>query len=73
MVANRLSKHNRVLLLEAGGNPHPVSIVPISLFALLSQPGIDWQYQTEPQEFAGFALKGQVGNTVSAHPALVSY
>ena len=60
VVANRLSKHNRVLLLEAGGNPHPISVVPISLSALLSQPGIDWQYETEPQKFAAFGLKDQV-------------
>ena len=60
MVASRLSKHNRVLLLEAGGNPHPISIVPMGLLALLSQPGVDWQYETEPQKFAALGLKGQV-------------
>lgn len=65
VVANRLSKHNRVLLLEAGGNPHPISIVPLSLFAMLSQPRIDWQYETEPQKFAAFGLKGQVSLTVN--------
>ncbi|CAG7834540.1 unnamed protein product [Allacma fusca] len=57
VVANRLSKHNTVLLLESGGNPHPLTSVPVASPILLNQPPIDWLYETVPQMNSSFAFE----------------
>jgi len=59
-VANRLSVQYKVLLLEAGGNPHPFSCFPTASLVTLNLPLIDWGYKTVPQENACFALKNRV-------------
>jgi choline dehydrogenase-like flavoprotein len=48
VVANRLSrsKHNKVLLLELGGDPNPVTRLGISYFLLQRCPGADLMYET---------------------------
>ncbi|CAG7642663.1 unnamed protein product [Allacma fusca] len=57
VVANRLSENFRVLLLEAGGDPYPLSSVPgLSLF-LLNHNEIDWMHKTVPQKNACLGLK----------------
>ncbi len=54
-VAGRLSENSRhrVLLLEAGGKTHPLSRVPISFAKFIKQPGVNWLYQSEPNETTG--------------------
>ncbi|XP_055384809.1 glucose dehydrogenase [FAD, quinone]-like [Condylostylus longicornis] len=51
VVASRLSENpnNRVLVLEAGGDPPFESEIPYWFF-LLQHSGYDWQYYTEPNE-----------------------
>lgn len=60
MIASRLTENPafRVLLLEAGGDPTPVSRVP--LLAPLTQfiPGNNWNYFTEPQRNACRGYRG---------------
>lgn len=59
-VAARLAEDYRVLLLEAGGDPHPLSYIPIANPVLLGQPIVDWEYFTEPLNNSGFAFIDQV-------------
>ncbi|CAG7827285.1 unnamed protein product [Allacma fusca] len=62
VVANRLSKNNKVLLLEAGG----VSLTQVPAFvgSLLHWGQHDWKYQTVPQKHA---CRGSLNN-VSVWP-----
>jgi choline dehydrogenase-like flavoprotein len=46
VVANRLSEHFNVLLLERGGEPNPVSLIPGLATILLNRPQTD--YVSEP-------------------------
>ena len=57
VLANRLSdeKNVKVLLLEAGGTPSPLTSVPV-LTANLQLSGYDWQHLTTPQEAACGAM-----------------
>ncbi|XP_067000947.2 glucose dehydrogenase [FAD, quinone] [Anabrus simplex] len=50
-VANRLSEVDQwnVLLLEAGGDPPPISDIP-PIFFSLERTDVDWQYKTEPED-----------------------
>ncbi|CAG7834533.1 unnamed protein product, partial [Allacma fusca] len=59
VVANRLSEHHNVLLLEAGGHPMPLSYVPVLAINLLNYPEIDWMHLTVPQTGACLAAKNQ--------------
>src|ERR1041384_4182873 len=45
-LANRLSENGRhqVLLLEAGGETHPLSRVPVSFARFINRPGVNWPY-----------------------------
>ncbi|CAG7728207.1 unnamed protein product, partial [Allacma fusca] len=53
VVANRLSGHNfKVLLLEAGGNPFPLTLVPSMAPRLLQNSNIDWAFPSVPQKNA---------------------
>jgi choline dehydrogenase len=51
VLANRLSAHphDKVLLLEAGGETHPLSRVPISYGYFINKPGVNWRYSCEPE------------------------
>jgi len=51
-----------VLLVEAGGDPHPLTYIPYATPALINQPHIDWHYKSEPLENCGFAVVDQVLN-----------
>ncbi len=64
VVANRLSKKFRVLLLEAGGKPDIFSQVPF-LKSRLEGSRIDYAYKTVPQKYA-FAYIDQVSDTPSS-------
>ncbi|XP_037031222.1 glucose dehydrogenase [FAD, quinone]-like [Bradysia coprophila] len=60
VVANRLAMdyHNyKVLLLESGGNPFPLSNVPGLVFDLMNNPEIDWSDKIAPQRNACQAFK----------------
>ncbi|ODM87397.1 Glucose dehydrogenase [FAD, quinone] [Orchesella cincta] len=50
VVAARLSENPQVsvLLLEAGGNPSPLSFIPLATPFLQNNPTTDWQYSTTP-------------------------
>ncbi len=54
-LANRLSESGRfqVLLLEAGGETHPLSRVPISFARFINRPGVNWLYASEPEAVTG--------------------
>jgi choline dehydrogenase len=54
-VAHRLSESGRyqVLLLEAGGETHPLSRVPISFARFINRPGVNWLYASEPEANTG--------------------
>jgi len=49
VVANRLSKNNKVLLLEAGGNPVYHSSVPFMCYEMMHLPQFSWNHRTVPQ------------------------
>jgi choline dehydrogenase len=56
VLANRLSadRHNRVLLLEAGGkDTNPWIHIPAGFYRNIYHPKITWQYETEPQAELG--------------------
>ena len=55
VLANRLSADpgTRVLLLEAGGETHPLSRVPISFSLFIDAPKVNWRYFSEPEEATG--------------------
>jgi choline dehydrogenase len=54
-LANRLTQNGRyqVLLLEAGGETHPLSRVPISFAKFITRPGVNWLYTSEPDANTG--------------------
>ena len=54
-LANRLTENGRhqVLLLEAGGETHPLSRVPISFARFITRPGVNWLYASEPEPNTG--------------------
>jgi len=54
-LADRLSESGRfqVLLLEAGGETHPLSRVPISFARFINKPGVNWLYAAEPEAATG--------------------
>jgi choline dehydrogenase len=54
-IAHRLTENGRyqVLLLEAGGETHPLSRVPISFAKFINRPGVNWLYASEPEPTTG--------------------
>ncbi|CAG7827198.1 unnamed protein product [Allacma fusca] len=50
VVANRLSRNNRVFLLEAGGDPIHLHTIPGLAPDLLHRPQIDWIHKSLPQK-----------------------
>jgi choline dehydrogenase-like flavoprotein len=54
-LANRLTENGRyqVLLLEAGGETHPLSRVPVSFAKFITRPGVNWLYASEPEPVTG--------------------
>ena len=48
MLANRLSEHNSVLLLESGGDEdnNPLSFVPRNAWPEVHKSELDWGYHT---------------------------
>jgi len=56
VVTNRLSKHNKVLLLEAGGDPLFHNSIPGIAVEMLGRPENDWNYKTVPQENSNLAM-----------------
>jgi choline dehydrogenase len=51
VLASRLTENGRyqVLLLEAGGETHPLSRVPISFAKFINRPGVNWLYASEAE------------------------
>ena len=49
VVANRLSAHARVLLLEAGPPDHPWTRIPIGYARLIANPAVNWCYAAQPE------------------------
>src|SRR3954468_18710561 len=54
-LANHLTESGRyqVLLLEAGGETHPLSRVPVSFARFINRPGVNWLYASEPEPVTG--------------------
>src|SRR5688572_29478722 len=54
-LASRLSESGRhqVLLLEAGGETHWLSRVPISFAHFINRKGVNWLYESEPEANTG--------------------
>jgi choline dehydrogenase len=54
-LANRLTEDgcHQVLLLEAGGETHPLSRVPVSFARFINRPGVNWLYESEPEPATG--------------------
>src|SRR5439155_26103573 len=54
-LAYRLTENGRyqVLLLEAGGETHPLSRVPVSFAKFITRPGVNWLYASEPDAGTG--------------------
>ena len=54
-LASRLTENGRyqVLLLEAGGETHPLSRVPVSFARFIAKPGVNWLYASEPDPSTG--------------------
>jgi len=60
VVTNRLSESHRVLLLEAGGTPHPMLRIPLMTYFLHGIGAVDWKWRTVPQKAACFGLRNNV-------------
>lgn len=60
MIANRLSKNNKVLLLEAGGDPLYYNSIPGLALDMLHRPEVDWMHRTVEQKFSSQGLKDKV-------------
>ena len=60
LLANRLSKDYKVLVLEAGGQPNPLMNVPGVGLLLINKPEVDWMYKTVPQKKACLSLRNRV-------------
>ncbi|KAK5649259.1 hypothetical protein RI129_000288 [Pyrocoelia pectoralis] len=58
VLASRLSEnpHNRVLLIEAGGNFNMYANIP-SMFIFLQKSKYDWLYESVSQEWSSFGFK----------------
>src|ERR1700730_15310230 len=54
-LASRLTEDGRyqVLSLEAGGEVHPLTRVPISFAKFINRPGVNWLYASEPEANSG--------------------
>lgn len=54
-LAHRLTESGRyrVLLLEAGGETHPLSRVPISFAHFINRPGVNWLYSSVAEPATG--------------------
>ncbi|ODM99740.1 Glucose dehydrogenase [FAD, quinone] [Orchesella cincta] len=57
VLANRLSKNSKVLLLEAGDDPLAIQSIPAGALFMINMPEWDWSYQTVPQSTAGFGMQ----------------
>jgi len=60
----------KVLLLEAGGEPNPLTDIPLLALSLSSQNHIDWKFQTEPQSGACLGMKNGVRFTKTCYKKL---
>lgn len=62
VLANRLSQHHTVLLLEAGGESHPFQAIPgLSIF-IPKNPGTDWSHKSIAQTKSCLACRHKVRN-----------
>lgn len=52
VISQRLSKHHKVLLIEAGGDPITLHNIPGIAYALLNHPSVDWMYESVSQNNA---------------------
>ncbi|CAG7786431.1 unnamed protein product, partial [Allacma fusca] len=60
VLANRLSKNFTVLVLEAGGAPHPLHSIPLMSQFVQRMPHADWGYYTVPQRNSCLSMVSQV-------------
>lgn len=55
-----MSEKFKVLLLEAGGEPYFGTFTPANALLMLTQPEVQWNFQTVPQEKACQAMNNHV-------------
>lgn len=60
LVANRLSRHFKTLLLEAGGTPFPLQNVPAFAPVMIGHKDLDWRHYTVPQTYSCMSLTNRV-------------
>jgi len=54
-------KNFKVLLLEAGGEPHPFQAIPLIASLLMSNyKELDWMHSTVPQPYAFYGSVNEV-------------
>lgn len=72
ILANRLSQHYRVLLLEAGGRDwNPMIRVPLMTRLLYEMPSLNWGYDTEPQlELGGRSIHWPHGKVLGGSSSI---
>jgi choline dehydrogenase-like flavoprotein len=63
VLANRLSEHFNVLLLERGGEPNPLSLIPALATVLLNNPENDYMYRSIPQRSSCLSLVNRVSSS----------
>jgi hypothetical protein len=59
-VANRLSKHSKVLLLEAGGDPVYHVSVPFMSYEMMHLPEYNWGHKSVTQKHSSLSMIDQV-------------
>jgi len=74
VIANRLSKHYSVLLLEAGGDPIPLTKIPTLFTTIQSSDHLNYKYYTVPQKDTCLSLQRQesywpAGKGIKLYPA----
>jgi len=62
VVALRLTKNFKVLVIEAGSDPLAFNNIPALTADLLGYPELDWKYQTVPQTKSCLGLNEKVKN-----------
>lgn len=59
IIANRLSKNNKVLVLESGGTPLYLNSIPGLAPNMVGQTMLDWNYFSIPQKYSSYSMNEQ--------------
>jgi choline dehydrogenase-like flavoprotein len=64
LINYRLSEDYKVLVLESGGEPNPLTNIPALALLVLNYPHIDWRFFTQPQPEACLGMNNGVCNII---------